>query len=209
MKLFAILFGLLLGWANASAQLNTAGTAVNTVTLDNGDLMVTLCCYTGSVTGLTESCYFALATNQVVTINSCIGGGGPYFKINFGSNNTNVIQQGMAYASTTYYPNSPFISKGNEMTFAGGTQIALISPAASNTTALQALMTITVHTPSPNTNALSYVPTQSVVIPSDATGNVQINLESSSDLINWVTTSPGLYGNTYSNRFFRVRALKQ
>jgi hypothetical protein len=55
----------------------------------------------------------------------------------------------------------------------------------------------------------SVIPANTVVIPSDATGNVQIVLESSSDLVNWVSSQPGTYGNTYSNRFFRVRAIAQ
>lgn len=55
----------------------------------------------------------------------------------------------------------------------------------------------------------SYVPANAVVIPSDATGPVQIILESSSDLVNWNAALPGTYGSTYSNRFFRVRAVVQ
>ena len=58
-------------------------------------------------------------------------------------------------------------------------------------------------------NVSSVVPANSVVIPSDATGPVQILLESSSDLVNWIASTPGTYGNTYSNRFFRVRAIAQ
>ena len=52
----------------------------------------------------------------------------------------------------------------------------------------------------------NYVPANAVVIPSDVSGPVQIILESSSDLVNWNAAMPGTYGNTYSNRFFRVRA---
>jgi len=53
------------------------------------------------------------------------------------------------------------------------------------------------------------VPASAVVIPTDATGPVQIVLESSGDLVNWTSSLPGTYGNTYSNRFFRVRAIVQ
>jgi hypothetical protein len=52
-----------------------------------------------------------------------------------------------------------------------------------------------------------FTPNTGVVIPSDATGPVQIILESSSDLLNWVSSLPGTYGSTYTNRFFRVRAV--
>jgi len=63
----------------------------------------------------------------------------------------------------------------------------------------------TVETPS--TNSFSYIPANAVVIPSDANGPVQIIMESSSDLVNWVSSLPGTYGSQYSNRFFRVRAV--
>lgn len=54
-----------------------------------------------------------------------------------------------------------------------------------------------------------FTPNTGVVIPSDATGPVQIILESSSDLVNWIPSLPGTYGSTYTNRFFRVRAVAQ
>jgi len=53
----------------------------------------------------------------------------------------------------------------------------------------------------------TYLPANAVVIPTDATGPVQIILESSADLVNWISAMPGTYGTTYSNRFFRVRAV--
>lgn len=53
------------------------------------------------------------------------------------------------------------------------------------------------------------LPSTSVVIPSDATGPVEIKLESSSDLVNWQDALPGIYGATTTNRFFRVRAIRQ
>ncbi len=64
--------------------------------------------------------------------------------------------------------------------------------------------TFSITTPSQTQN---YIPANAVVIPTDATGNVQIVLESSSDLVNWNAALPGTYGSTYSNRFFRVRVL--
>lgn len=54
----------------------------------------------------------------------------------------------------------------------------------------------------------NYVPADAIVIPSSATGNVQIILESSTDLVNWTAASPGTYGaSSATNRFFRVRAV--
>jgi hypothetical protein len=68
-----------------------------------------------------------------------------------------------------------------------------------------AMLTFSVETPA----AQSLIPANAVLIPSDATGPVQIVLESSSDLVNWVSSLPGTYGSTYTNRFFRVRAIAQ
>lgn len=53
------------------------------------------------------------------------------------------------------------------------------------------------------------IPSMSVVIPADATGPVQIMLESSTDLITWTAANPGTYGSSTSKRFFRVRAVAQ
>jgi hypothetical protein len=53
------------------------------------------------------------------------------------------------------------------------------------------------------------LPTNTVVIPSDATGPVNIILESSSDLITWTAANPGSYGSSTEKRFFRVRAQNQ
>ena len=52
-------------------------------------------------------------------------------------------------------------------------------------------------------------PSNAVVIPEDATGPVEIILESSTDLISWNSATPGTYGSSDSNRFFRVRAVAQ
>lgn len=54
--------------------------------------------------------------------------------------------------------------------------------------------------------ATNSIPSTAVVIPSDTSGPVSIILESSTDLVNWLSALPGSYGTTTSNRFFRVRA---
>lgn len=51
-------------------------------------------------------------------------------------------------------------------------------------------------------------PGTGVVIPTDATGPVEIILESSADLVNWAASVPGIYGANITNRFFRVRAIR-
>jgi hypothetical protein len=54
---------------------------------------------------------------------------------------------------------------------------------------------------SPNT------PSNTVVIPTDASGPVEIIMESSKDLVNWTRAEPGTYGADTPKRFFRVRAV--
>ena len=51
------------------------------------------------------------------------------------------------------------------------------------------------------------LPTGTAVIPSTITGNVEVILESSVDLITWTPALPGMYGSSESKRFFRVRIL--
>jgi hypothetical protein len=58
-------------------------------------------------------------------------------------------------------------------------------------------------------NQPQFSPSTAVVIPADATGPVNIVLESSPDLVNWTGTLPGTYGSSATNRFFRVRAVRQ
>jgi len=53
-----------------------------------------------------------------------------------------------------------------------------------------------------------FTPNTGVVIPADSSGPVNIILESSVDLINWIPANPGTYGTTTTNRFFRVRATR-
>jgi hypothetical protein len=71
-------------------------------------------------------------------------------------------------------------------------------------------MTLRVTNPNEVNVVSNYVPADAVVIPASATGNVQIILESSSDLVNWTSANPGIYGpSSATNRFFRVRAVVQ
>ena len=51
------------------------------------------------------------------------------------------------------------------------------------------------------------IPTNTVVIPTDASGPVEIILESSEDLITWTAATPGTYGSSAAKRFFRVRSV--
>lgn len=55
--------------------------------------------------------------------------------------------------------------------------------------------------------AQSSTPVNTVVIPTDANGDVEIILESSVDLVNWTAATPGQYSAATENRFFRIRAV--
>lgn len=67
--------------------------------------------------------------------------------------------------------------------------------------------TFQITTPGTTTVISNYVPADAIVIPASTTGNVQIILESSPDLVNWNAANPGTYGaSAGTNRFFRVRA---
>lgn len=63
-------------------------------------------------------------------------------------------------------------------------------------------------TPQNQTETNQFTPNTGVVIPADSNGPVNIILESSVDLINWIPANPGTYGTTTTNRFFRVRATR-
>jgi hypothetical protein len=51
-------------------------------------------------------------------------------------------------------------------------------------------------------------PLNAAVIPSDATGNFSVILESSTDMVTWTPANPGTYSSTIAKRFFRVRIVK-
>jgi hypothetical protein len=58
-----------------------------------------------------------------------------------------------------------------------------------------------------SSNSSSSLPSNTVVIPTDASGPVEIVMESSKDLVNWTRAEPGTYGTDTPKRFFRIRAV--
>ena len=56
---------------------------------------------------------------------------------------------------------------------------------------------------------LSGVPLAAVVVPSNATGDVDVLLEQSTDMITWTQCLPGTYNASTQKRFFRVRAVEK
>ena len=55
----------------------------------------------------------------------------------------------------------------------------------------------------------SLVPSSSVVVPANATGDVDVLLEQSTDMITWTQCLPGTYNASTQKRFFRVRAVEK
>jgi hypothetical protein len=86
-------------------------------------------------------------------------------------------------------------------------QIPQIVTGLTNVSVSGGWTTLKIETPSAPLVVSNYVPADAIVIPASASGNVQIILESSPDLVNWTAASPGTYGaSAGTNRFFRVRA---
>jgi hypothetical protein len=184
--LAAIFLTPLFGTVNCGAQI----TSVAATALSNCQTqVVTLTAYTPG--GIAATSSYSLSTNQIVTLNN----------VGYSTGNLSI---------TFYFPNGKSVSytgtgSGLPLTYTGLTNITTtISTGVGSTTAASTFTILTT-----STNTTTYTPAGSVVIPSDATGNVQIILQSSSDLVNWVPSLPGTYGSTFTNRFFRVIAVAQ
>jgi hypothetical protein len=129
---------------------------------------------------------YAVATNQVVQIISLASENRyvPYVKL--------------------YHFSGMTVFTSSIGTYTGLTNISVNFSGSSG---LSQLVTLTITTPSTPLVISNYIPADAIVIPASATGNVQIILESSPDLVNWTAASPGTYGaSAGTNRFFRVRA---
>ena len=113
--------------------------------------------------------------------------------------------------------NSIISSTGGNLQYAisGVTNISYVSASGAYSQYFSpnySFATYTILTPITNSPTVvsNYIPADAVVIPASATGNVQIILESSPDLVNWTAANPGIYGaSAATNRFFRVRAVAQ
>lgn len=110
-----------------------------------------------------------------------------------------------------YAPNgASFAISSNGSTFTGLTNITVTQHATVYSTNDPIAATFQITVPAGANSVSNNVPGGTAVIPANATGNVQIILESSSDLANWTAANPGIYSATSAtNRFFRVRAVAQ
>jgi hypothetical protein len=84
--------------------------------------------------------------------------------------------------------------------FTGPAQLQIFDEGGRNSRAVVGLKIIEISTS-------TVIPVNTVVIPSDASGPVEIILESSEDLVTWTPVNPGSYGASTERRFFRVRAV--
>jgi hypothetical protein len=144
---------------------------------------------------------YALNTNQIVTFLNCRNGTSlpATIKLWPSGGGGNYVGAGSYFSIPLTFTNT-FHEFTSAASFSGLTNIEFVAQIG-----LESTFTFQVVTPSSQPN----VPINSVVIPTDATGPVNVILESSADLVNWTSCLPGTYGNTYSNRFFRVRAVAQ
>ena len=135
--------------------------------------------------------YYSLQTNQIV---SCVG----TFDGTAASSGSVVGTH-----SIGYYIALPIPGSGPFQMFTGLTNVWLQTRSMGTFCA-----TLQITTPAAANVISNYVPADAIVIPASATGNVQIILESSTDLLNWTAANPGTYSAaSTTNRFFRVRAV--
>jgi len=161
---------------------------------------VTLAVQSGTAPSLPPPTSYVVTTNQIIRIISIASGSGytnpPSVTLyhSSGAKITPVIVIGTYTGLTNISVNAAYVW-GN---LVGGTYVY---------TYYAGLVTLEIETPSTANVISNYVPADAIVIPASATGDVQIILESSPDLVNWTAASPGTYGaSAGTNRFFRVRA---
>jgi hypothetical protein len=147
----------------------------------------------------TPSVSYSVATNQIVQIVSMAGQSG-VAPLTVVLNHASGVSIGTTNLGTFTGLSNVTVSAPYTYFVSGGVYYYTYNPA---------LVTLNVTTPPNPANVVSnYVPADAIVIPASATGNVQIILESSPDLVNWTAASPGTYGaSAGTNRFFRVRAV--
>lgn len=148
---------------------------------------------TNSITGF----QYPLQTNQIVSV--------------VGYDWTDIPNVYGQLADGTTISLLPYVYSPNSVAYFGS-HIPQIVTGLTNVTILRRVnsgwVTLQITTPTGANVISNYVPADAIVIPTSATGNVQIILESSPDLVNWTAASPGTYGaSSATNRFFRVRAV--
>lgn len=108
---------------------------------------------------------------------------------------------GLNTRSLSIFPPTHYLYSG-PITLSGP---ATFRAKTSNTSAEIELVTLSVNRAN---SAENVVPANAVVIPEDASGQFQVILESSTDLVTWTAANPGNYGGSTQKRFFRTRIVK-
>jgi hypothetical protein len=193
-KLFAVILALISGFSfKAAAQPAPTSTSV-----------------TLHLNGSSFTTNYGVQTNQIIDLAGYDWNDQPAVYGTFSDGTQLVI-----YDSIDSYRNGAAFSPIGE-TITGLTSITLSNYVAATNPPYDFIpapgwATFKITTP-PSTNAFTlvvsnYVPADAIVIPASVTGNVDIILESSPDLVNWAAANPGIYGpSSATNRFFRVRA---
>ena len=105
--------------------------------------------------------------------------------------------------------NLPYIAKSNDVVVGPATCRLFASyrnDPGNGTSTFTYVANILVTTPITDLSALQSDAFGRIVIPENASGPASIFLEQSTDLINWVGTSPGTFDPSEERRFFRIRA---
>ena len=106
-----------------------------------------------------------------------------------------------------------FLSSNNNNTWSASLPLAqpfpIVGPALITVGVSSTYTAVLTYRMKDNISTTTTIPTSAVVIPTDATGPVNVILESSTDLVTWTQANPGTYGASTNKRFFRVRAVNQ
>jgi len=116
---------------------------------------------------------------------------------------------GTVSINNTNYTSSAYLSYAGTTPYSGYGVFPVAGPCiiqAGTSSSLKGVMTYRIR---PNVSSSTSIPANAVVIPTDATGDIDIILESSTDLVNWTQANPGTYGASATKRFFRVRAVNK
>jgi hypothetical protein len=123
------------------------------------------------------------------------------FPISSAANPRLVVDVGTTNNVATY-TTGDFSAFGGAPVVVGPATLRLTATAAANTTVSGTLFCSAEITSLEDT----FVPSNTVVIPADIGGPVNIIMESSIDLVSWTAAMPGVYGTNTLKRFFRIRA---
>ncbi len=170
------------------------------ISLAEGETALVISCHNFSNDGRNDS-----NSTQGVVVRYAVSGGG--------SSDVTVTPAG--FTSRMYFGTSPVAAGASGTGPSLNAPIPLVGPATisiPNGGGILGLKVVSTELSSSSgggsQQATEGVPSNSVVIPENSAGPVEIILESSTDLITWTAANPGTYGSSTEKRFFRVRAVE-